>query len=184
MPDAGTLQFDSRVAPHLPTLYRVACRLERNSSDAEDLVQDTCLAACEHAADLDAVDHPLRWLLRVLHNRFLDGARRRRRSPLVVTREPEDGHRMSSNDPGPEELLHQEDAERCLERAFMQLDDTQRTLLALRMEGYDLAEIAAITGLDREVLRARLHRARRSLARRLDEQDGNASRTSGVGGES
>jgi DNA-directed RNA polymerase specialized sigma24 family protein len=46
----------------------------------------------------------------------------------------------------------------------------QRTLLSLRAEGYDLTEIEAITGISREVLRARLHRARRSLAQRITEQ--------------
>jgi DNA-directed RNA polymerase specialized sigma24 family protein len=45
-------------------------------------------------------------------------------------------------------------------------------LLVLRAEGYDLAEIETITGIGREVLRARLHRARRSLARHLEQQTG------------
>jgi DNA-directed RNA polymerase specialized sigma24 family protein len=43
----------------------------------------------------------------------------------------------------------------------------QRTLLGLRIEGYDLPEIEAITGVDRKVLSQRLHRARQSLARHL-----------------
>ena len=46
----------------------------------------------------------------------------------------------------------------------------QRTLLGLRIEGYDLPEIEAITGFDRKVLSKRLHRARRSLARHLLSQ--------------
>jgi DNA-directed RNA polymerase specialized sigma24 family protein len=44
-------------------------------------------------------------------------------------------------------------------------------LLTLRAEGHGLGEIEAITGISREVLRARLHRARRSLAQRLSESD-------------
>jgi DNA-directed RNA polymerase specialized sigma24 family protein len=40
----------------------------------------------------------------------------------------------------------------------------------LRAEGHDLTEIQGITGIAKEVLRARLHRARRSLARHMDEQ--------------
>ena len=79
-----------------------------------------------------------------------------------------------SDAPGPEELLQQADGEQALERAFLQLDPAQRTLLVLRAEGHDLAAIEAITGIGREVLRARLHRARRSLAQRLNEQKGAA----------
>jgi hypothetical protein len=52
-------------------------------------------------------------------------------------------------------------------------------VLTLRAEGHDLAEIESITGIAREVLRGRLHRARRSLARHLTERDGTT--TAGVG---
>ena len=45
----------------------------------------------------------------------------------------------------------------------------QRTLLVLRLEGYDLGEIESITGIHRAVLGARLHRARNSLARYLEQ---------------
>ena len=174
MPNAKVDRFDALVAPHLATLFRVAYRLVRNTADAQDLVQDTCIAACEHRADIGAADHSVRWLLRVLHNCFIDGARRRRRSPFVPLEELAGAPAWPSDAPGPEELLHQADGEQALERAFLQLDPAQRTLLVLRAEGHDLAEIEAITGIGREVLRARLHRARRSLAQRLNEQKGAA----------
>jgi DNA-directed RNA polymerase specialized sigma24 family protein len=79
-----------------------------------------------------------------------------------------------SDAPGPEELQQQADAERGLQSAYLRLENDQRTLLVLRAEGYDLTEIEVITGIHKEVLRARLHRARRSLARHLDQQAGAA----------
>jgi RNA polymerase sigma-70 factor (ECF subfamily) len=170
MPGSGTNPFDRLLAPQLPTLYRVAFRLVRNNADAEDLVQESCLAACEHLADLEAADQPLHWLLRVLHNRFIDGARRRKRSPVMAMGDAPGTLSTPSQAPGPEELLSQADGERRLEQAFLQLDEVQRTLLALRAEGHDLGEISVITGIAREVLRARLHRARRSLATHLTEK--------------
>src|SRR5690606_33606810 len=84
MAETRTRQFDALVAPHLPVLYRVAWRLLRNSPDAHDLVQDTCIAACENLSDLQAAEHPDRWLLQVLRNRFINVARRRRRAPFVA----------------------------------------------------------------------------------------------------
>lgn len=166
----GTEQFDVLVAPHLTVLFRVAYRLVRNTADAQDLVQDTCIAACEHPADLDAAQHPVRWLLRVLQNRFIDGMRRHRRSPIVALEDVNGAARIVSSEPDPEAVLTQDEGERALHQAFMRLDPAQRTLLSLRGEGYDLAEIEAITGIGREVLRARLHRARRSLAQHLNTQ--------------
>lgn len=168
MPKSATEQFDALVAPHLGVLFRVAYRLLRNTADAQDLVQDTCIAACENLADLDATQHPGRWLLRVLHNRFIDGARRRNRAPVVALEDVGGAAHVVSAEPDPEALVAQDESEQALHRAFLKLDPTQRTLLSLRAEGHDLAEIEAITGIGREVLRARLHRARRSLAQHLD----------------
>jgi RNA polymerase sigma-70 factor (ECF subfamily) len=161
-------RFDALVTPHLTTLYRVAYRLARNTPDAHDLVQDTCIAACENLGDLAAADRPDRWLLRVLQNRFINVAKRRHRSPVRALDDEPDFTQLASAEPGPEELRQEADAERHLEWAFLQLEEAQRTLLALRAEGYGLSEIAAITGVDKEVLRARLHRARNSLARHLE----------------
>jgi RNA polymerase sigma-70 factor (ECF subfamily) len=160
------------VTPHLLLLYRVAYRLFRNAPDAHDLVQDTCIAACENLRELQGVDRPDRWLLRVLQNRFINLARRRRRSPLVPIGDAPDVAHFASNDPGPEDELQQGDAARALERAFLGLEVMQRTLLTLRAEGYGLGEIEAITGVGKEVLRARLHRARKSLAQQLARQQG------------
>lgn len=169
MPSPDMQRSRALVAEHLDTLFRVAWRLTQNKPDAQDLVQDTCVAAAENMAALAAMDTPLHWLLRVMHNRFLDGARRRQRSPFATPGRTQHALRVVSDAPGPEELLLQEDGEGALQRAFLRLDDMQRTLLSLRAEGYNLTEIEAITGLAKEVLRARLHRARRALAQYLDE---------------
>jgi RNA polymerase sigma-70 factor (ECF subfamily) len=170
MTETRAARFDSLLMPHLGVLHRVAWRLVRNGPDAHDLVQDTCIAACENLADLAVVDRPDRWLLRVMHNRFLNLVKRRKRAPFVPIEDSPGVAQMATGDPGPEEQLQMDHSERALEHAFLQLDETQRTLLSLRAEGYELAEIEAITGIGKQVLRARLHRARRSLAQHLDQQ--------------
>jgi RNA polymerase sigma-70 factor (ECF subfamily) len=176
--------FDARVAPHLARLLRVAYRLVRNRSDAEDLVQETCVAACENQAAFGGADHPVRWLLRVLHNRFIDRSRRQKRAPLVALDEADAAHPLVCGQPGPEESMLHSDTQRAIERAFLKLEETQRTLLVLRLEGYDLGEIEAITGIHKEVLRARLHRARNSLARHLEQQTGATSTALLIGSNS
>jgi RNA polymerase sigma-70 factor (ECF subfamily) len=172
MPDVRTGRFDAQVAPHLATLLRVAYRLVRNRADAQDLVQETCVAACENPDAFGTAEHPVRWLLRVLHNRFIDRARRQKRSHLVPLDEADAAAPLVCGLPRPEEALHYSEAQRALVRAFLKLEEMQRTLLVLRIEGYDLGEIESITGIHRDVLRARLHRARGSLARHLEQQTG------------
>jgi RNA polymerase sigma-70 factor (ECF subfamily) len=169
MPESQTQYFDRLVAPHLETLFRVAYRLVRNTADAEDLVQDTCVTACASLAALAAADSSLHWLLRVQQNRFIDGERRRKRSP-VLSHEDGGAEPTASEYPDPELLLQQIQNEQLLDQAFQQLDEFQRTLLSLRAEGYDLPEIESITGIDRKALSVRLHRARLSLSRKLADQ--------------
>lgn len=183
MPKPPQGQFDQFVAPHLETLFRMAYRLVRNTADAQDLVQDTCVAACGNLPALAVADSPLRWLLRVQHNRFIDGRRRRGRSPLVPTDET-DVAALTSELPDPEQLLQQFQGEQLLERAFLQLNEMQRTVLSLRAEGYELPEIEAITGLDRNVLSARLHRARLRLAQLVNDLNREAAQIRHIGSRS
>ncbi|MEO6078755.1 MAG: sigma-70 family RNA polymerase sigma factor [Steroidobacteraceae bacterium] len=181
MADVRKEQFHRLVAPHLERLFRVACRLLGNTADARDLVQDTCVIACENLTELAANSHPERWLLRVQRNRFIDRARRLQRGPVVTLRVPARTDRWASTEAGPEELLQRDEEERALDLAFQKLDETHRLLLSLRAEGYGLAEIEAITGIGRDVLRARLHRARRSLAQHLDAQQHPATHSTRIG---
>lgn len=181
MADDRERLFRTLVAPHLERLFRVACRLLGNTADARDLVQDTCVTACEHLDELATTPHPERWLLRVQRNRLIDVARRRQRAPVVPLRDPARTDRLASTDAGPEDLLQQDEQERALDRAFQQLDATQRLLLSLRAEGHGLADIESITGIGRDVLRARLHRARLSLAQLLDAQDTSAPHLHRIG---
>lgn len=181
MPRSSQGHFDQLVAPHLETLFRMAWRLVRNTADAQDLVQDTCVAACGNLAALAAADSPLRWLLRVQHNRFIDLYRRRDRSPLVSISEAQ-VDTTACDLPDPEQLLQQFQGEDLLEQAFLQLDGMQRTLLSLRAEGYELPEIEAITGIDRNVLSSRLHRARLRLAQLVNDLNREAGQIRRIGG--
>jgi RNA polymerase sigma factor (sigma-70 family) len=179
MRDSPPDRFATHVAPHLEALFRVAWGLVRNTPDAQDLVQDTCVIACGRLTEIAATDSPVKWLLTVLHNRFIDGQRRKRRSPVMPTDENEEVIHFPSGGFDPEQLLQQSQDEHALEQAFLQLTDTQRTLLSLRAEGYELPEIEAITGIDRKVLSARLNRARVTLAQRLTDLKRVANRRAG-----
>lgn len=169
MPKPPTNQFDDLIAPHLVTLFRTAFRLAGNVADAEDLVQDVCAACCANSDALAKAEHPDRWLVRVLYNRFVDDDRRRKRSPVVTLSSDFDVTASISSDPGPAQLAEQSEREQYFDLAWGRLKESHRLLLALRAEGYGLAEIEEITGVNKAVLRARLQRARQSLARHLNQ---------------
>jgi len=147
-------------------LYTVAYRLTGNRSDAEDVVQEVCVRAYTHLATLRTLDQPKSWLLKIAYRVFVDGLRRRTRSPVRATAEDFDSTR-SSDEPSPEERAEAELAERRLLGALAKLDREQRALLALHVEGYTLAELEAMTDLSADVLKARLYRARVRLGKLL-----------------
>ena len=166
MPNPAAKRFKILIEPHLDVLFRAAHRLARNRADAEDLVQETCVRAYEHNALPGDPQLVKPWLLRVMHNLFIDGVRRARIVSFASSSDDE-GAASSVAHESAEESLNTAQGEEHLHRAWLKLDRNHRALLALQAEGYSVREISEITGLDTEALNARLYRARRNLARHL-----------------
>jgi RNA polymerase sigma-70 factor (ECF subfamily) len=171
VPKVNTELDEPRLLADVAHVFRVAYRLTGNRADAEDLVQDVCEQALRKAPELATAEDCRRWLLRVLYNRFVDRKRHAKRSPFV----PEDtagaaDAATSAAAAGPEELAMQSDSELALARAWARLEPAQQVRFLLRAEGHELDEIARITDTDKPALSSRLHRARSSLAKYLDEE--------------
>jgi RNA polymerase sigma factor (sigma-70 family) len=166
VPNPNARRFEILIEPHLDALFRAAYRLARNRADAEDLVQETCVRAYERIAELRDPQLIKPWLLRVMHNLFIDGVRRAHIASLASSGN-EDEAASSNAHPSPEESLNTAEREDQLHRAWLKLDRNHRALLALQAEGYSVPEISEITGVEVDALNARLYRARRNLARHL-----------------
>jgi RNA polymerase sigma-70 factor (ECF subfamily) len=166
VPNPDARRFEILIEPHLDALFRAAYRLARNHADAEDLVQETCVRAYEHVAEPRDSQLIKPWLLRVMHNLFIDGVRRARIVSLALSGDDEEAASSVAHQ-SPEESLNAAEREEQLHRAWLKLDRNHRALLALQAEGYSVPEISEITGVDCEALNARLYRARRSFARHL-----------------
>jgi RNA polymerase sigma-70 factor (ECF subfamily) len=162
-------QFEALVGPHFETLHRAALRLTRRRQDAEDLVQEVCLRAYRELARLESLESVCAWLLRVQYRIFVDGVRKRVRARTDAAYGGELCDALASDEPGPEELTSAAYTQERLDKAWAQLTVEQRALLALHAEGYGLAELEKITGKNRNLLSARLHRARGRLAKLIGD---------------
>jgi RNA polymerase sigma-70 factor (ECF subfamily) len=163
-------RFAALVQPHYEVLYRAAYRFTRSVHDAEDLAQEVCVRAFPRLAEIERLEQPRSWLLRVLYRLFVDSTRRYERT-----------HVTSIDDLGTDSLVCDrpspvEEAERAfqrqrLSRAWRHLDQEQRALLAMHdVEGYSLAELGELTGLKEGTLKSRLHRARIRLGKLLQRE--------------
>jgi RNA polymerase sigma-70 factor (ECF subfamily) len=163
-------RFAALVEPYYETLYRAAYRLTRSAHDAEDLAQEVCVRAYPRLEELEALEQPRGWLLRVLYRLFVDSVRRYEHKH-VGSIDDVDENALTYDGPTPLEEAERALERRRLDRAWRHLDQQQRALLALHdVEGYSLAELMELTGLKEGTLKSRLHRARVRLGRLLQRE--------------
>jgi RNA polymerase sigma-70 factor (ECF subfamily) len=145
-----------------PELHRYCARLMGSIIDGEDVVQDTLLRALVALQDLDELP-PLRpWLFRVAHNRALDllrGRTVRQAEPLDVAPEVVD-----TDQPDPVERLMRQEAIKTAVSRFAVLPVLQRSVVILKdVLDESLTEIAALTGISVDAVKAHLARGRSRL---------------------
>lgn len=155
-------EFGLLVNSHGPALMAFVGRIVKQQEDAEDVVQNTFVAAYEHLKDYDPLRASLStWLQRIAYHEALYHLRKRKRQVLLP---------LDMGDDVPDELPETTTAEQ-LDEAIQELPPEDQMLLQLYyFDGRPLKEIAYITNasgdsLNREVSRlsSQLHRIRQRL---------------------
>lgn len=141
-------------------LYRLGCRMARDSEQARDLVQEAFLRAARRPEALPADDAAAEaWLARVLINLFRDEVRKRQ--VRRRTAEPAPAETAA----GSESALIARDLVRS---ALAALPPRRRAVLALHdLEELPVREIARTLGLTEVTVRWHLARGRRQVAAEL-----------------
>jgi RNA polymerase sigma factor (sigma-70 family) len=154
---------------HAAWLQRLAARLVESASAAEDLVQDTFVAALRSPPEASARS-PRPWLAQVLRNLVRNRARGAGRWAARV-------HRVAaeSNAPLPtaEELLTQHEARRLVAELVSQLEEPFRsTVLLCYGQGLSPGEVAERQAIPGGTVRWRLKRGLDDLRAALDQRYG------------
>lgn len=154
--------FEQLVRRHTPAVYRIAWRLLGQRADAEDVVQETWLAAWRHLPGFRGDAALSTWLYRLTTNQALNARRRPPPSmPLAET---------AAVCGSAEEGAQQSGRQAAVRAAVLRLPPTQRAPLVLReFEGLRYDEIAAMLEISVPAVKSRLHRARLELATMLRE---------------
>jgi RNA polymerase sigma-70 factor (ECF subfamily) len=155
-PDRQAQQLEELFARHHVALGRFIVQLIRSRHLADDLLQETFLAAWRSRADLDHVRDPRAWLYGIARNRVLMYLRGWRRGIAAYERLRE---RSESSAAAAESALAVRDA---LERT---LSPEERAVIVLfHLHGFQADEIAELSGRTHAAVRKQLERARRKLA--------------------
>jgi len=89
-PDHGEPHQSLDLGQYLDGLYGYAMVLSRNSTESEDLVQETCLRALRAIGGLRAEGSVKNWLFTILRNIWLNQLRQRRTSPDLIELDAEE----------------------------------------------------------------------------------------------
>ncbi len=156
--------FDSFVRKHETALYGLAIRLCGNTADAADLLQDTFERAYRSHAQLPLGANERAWAAAILHNRFIDGCRRRKRTP--IHEQVEELHLAApAETPSPEWL---DITAEQVQAALAKIGEEFRVVYEMATaQNRSYKEIAAQLCLPAATVGTRLIRARRKLRRLL-----------------
>ncbi len=157
--------FERAVLEQKNRVYTYAAMLLRDPMEAQDVTQETMIRLWQHKDKVET-EAARFWLRRTAHNLCVDRIRRRTSRPESEL-EPVEGF-TSADAPDPERLAESVELGEAIEAAMGKLTTDDRAVLILReVQGLPYDEIAHALEIPLGTLKARLHRARENLRRRL-----------------
>ena len=153
--------------PILDDLYRLACRLERDPSRAQDLLQEALLVGYRGLDQLHQRASFRAWAARIVYRLFLNSRRRPREEPFDADApNPLIASSVPPLDPEERFLAHQRAGE--LRDALDELPSGQRlAVLLIDVQGFTYAEAAAVLDVAPGTVASRVVRGRAALRLRL-----------------
>jgi RNA polymerase sigma-70 factor, ECF subfamily len=157
---ADRAEFTKEAMQYAPQLYSAALRMTRNSSDAEDLVQETYLRA---------------WLFRIMTNQYINTYRSKQRRPMETDLDDvEDLYlyrrvgNLGAMSRSAEDTLFELFTDDEVKRALEELPDAFRVpVLLADVEGFSYKEIAEMVDVPIGTVMSRLHRGRKAMHKKL-----------------
>jgi RNA polymerase sigma-70 factor (ECF subfamily) len=152
-------------------VLRFARRLCRHREDAEDVLQESLLAAARGLSRFRGEASISTWLFAIARSFCIKKRRRSVFAPVTLSLEGEArvaARSVRSPDRSPHQALEARRLEAALDQAIAALPRPYREVLLLRdVEGLSAAEVGEVTGLSVPAVKTRLHRARERVRARL-----------------
>ena len=167
-------EFEEVALPHMNALYGLALRMTRNSSDAEDLVQETFIRAYRFFDRFQEGTNCRAWLFKILYHTYINLYRKKKRNLETMSLDEVESYLPylssagESANPNPEEgLLRKRTAEE-VRKALEELPEEFRIAVILSdMEELSYKEIAEVMECPIGTVMSRLYRGRKLLRKIL-----------------
>ncbi|GAA4327228.1 sigma-70 family RNA polymerase sigma factor [Mucilaginibacter gynuensis] len=149
--------FEDIYQQYSPQIYRVCLGYTNDAEQAKDLMQETFISVWKNLAGFRQEAQLGTWIFRIATNHCLRALEIVRRMPPAEM----PLHLADVPEESPEEKLS------WLYRAIATLNETDRIIISLELEGLPQAEIAAVVGLSQGNIRVKIHRIKEKLAKQL-----------------
>ena len=159
--------FEHLIRQRLDRLFRIACGVLGDPSDAEDATQEACIAAWQKLPTLRDVDRLDAWLGRIVVNACRMKLRARRRIREITL--DDERSNPASELPDPNRMADRTEDLDAVVRALDRVSVDDRALLILHHVHHERVEtIAATLGIPAGTVKWRLSRARQAVQRALE----------------
>jgi RNA polymerase sigma-70 factor (ECF subfamily) len=159
------------------TVYSFSMKVCGHAEDAEDTMQEVLLRSLEHLAKIHDPQDLAIWLYTVTRNRCWRMRRKRSHAPTamlsldeLMPSDEELGRLLQDAGNGPEGNLLRAEQRYLLHQAILRIPAPMRIVLVLHdMEELTTEQVAQVLGLQQGTVRIRLHRARLSVRKEMNE---------------
>lgn len=154
-------------------IYHLCLKLTRNTTEAEDLMQEVWVKVVRYETNVDEVEHLKAWLTTIAMNTFRDRYRKNVRRSKYMMHQPETLDvpvldLVPNNDISTEELVEKDIIRKLVQEKMNQLDSIyQKTLWYFYIEQYSLIEISNVMKVSIGTVKSRLFRAKARLKEML-----------------
>ncbi len=162
------LKVDQLLSQFYPYIHRLALSILDDLNEADDVTQETFIAAHHALAGFRNEANPKTWLSAIAINASR-GRLRKRKVRLVLLSTWHALHLMKNPPPSPEQSVIQSEADQTIWQAVDGLNDKHRLPVILRyVHELTVPEIALILHLNQGTVHSRLHYARKELHAHLE----------------
>ena len=166
--------FGELVTRHAASILSLTTRMLGQTGDAEDVAQETFVAAYKALSGFKFVSKFSTWLYRIAANKCTDALRARRPDISLDATSAEGSTAWeAANEETPYCELEQAELAGELDRGIQALPHLYRESFVLRhVEGLGYDEMSEILGVNRDTIKMRVYKARTLLCRSLAHLDG------------
>src|SRR5216683_3957390 len=167
--------FHELIRPYERMVYLTVFSIVKNETDAEDGAQDAMVNAYRHLGKFRGEAKFSTWLATIAMNEGRQKLRKLKRAKEDSLDEPVQGEEQEIAPAPlrdwreiPLEALERKELREALRSAVAELPGIYRQIFTFRdLEGMNVAETAAALGINENMVKVRLHRARMMLQKRL-----------------